>query len=46
MVGQAPPYGCQIAALAIAYDCELLTTDKDFDYIARYGALKLADLSS
>ncbi len=37
---------CQIAALAIAHDCELLTTDRDFDYIAQYSPLKLADLSS
>ncbi len=37
---------CQIAALAIAYDCELLTTDQDFDYIARHSRLKLSDLST
>ncbi len=37
---------CQIAALAIAHDCELLTTDQDYDHIAQHGPLKLVDLSS
>ncbi len=37
---------CQIAALAIAYECELLTTDKDFDHIARWSPLELVDYSS
>ncbi len=32
----------QIAALAIAHDCELLTTDQDFDHIARHSSLRLA----
>jgi len=32
---------CQIAAVAIAYDCSLLSADKDFDHIARITELQL-----
>jgi hypothetical protein len=33
---------CQIATAAIRHDCLLLTTDKDFQRIARFGPLRLA----
>jgi predicted nucleic acid-binding protein len=39
---QAGSIDCLIAALAIRNDCSLLTSDKDFMYIAKYHELKLA----
>jgi predicted nucleic acid-binding protein len=35
---------CQIAAAAIAYRCQLLTTDRDFERIAELSALRLAPI--
>lgn len=33
---------CQIAAAAILHDCDLLTTDRDFERIAQHSSLLLA----
>lgn len=33
---------CQIATAAVENECLLLTTDKDFEHIARHSGLKLA----
>jgi len=38
---QAATIDALIAAVAIAHDCRLLTTDKDFHFIARHSDLKL-----
>ena len=38
---QAGTIDFQIAAICIQYGCLLLTTDRDFDAIARHSALKL-----
>ncbi len=37
---------CQIAAAATAYDCFLLSADKDFEYIARHTDLRLFEEKS
>ena len=34
---------CQIAAVTIAYDCFLLSADKDFEHIAQHTDLKLVE---
>lgn len=36
----------QIAAMAIAYDCSMLSADKDFEYIARHTDLRLFEEKS
>ncbi len=33
---------CQVATAAIRHDCLLLTSDRDFELIARHSSLKLA----